>query len=256
MFAFVVMERLATVKLSAGHAPDRLLTVPAIDTGVGAGVGGGVGAGVGSGVGAGAGAGLGTGVGLGLGTGGGVGSGVGLDGGAGDGFTGNVGSAGVGLGSGTGAGAGWSGGVETIAAPVWVITTRESLTETVAVRALVLLFCSTDRVSVASPVPVDGVSFSQLASLLAVHAQSRAVVMEPVTAAPPAVTDEGRPATLDWHRMEPGPVTCDTDVSPHAAGKIASDTHPARISRVERRNEYVQQITDAAASADTRLSPV
>jgi hypothetical protein len=264
------------VKLSAGHVPDRLATVPVIDTAVGAGagagdgvgagvgVGSGVGVGDGAGVGVGAGAGLGVGVGsgAGAGVGAGAGSGVGFDDGAGAGFAGAVGSedgAGVGVGVGIGAvgvGAGCAGGADTTGvAPACVIATRESLTDTVAVRALVLLFGSTASVRVACPVPLDGVSFTQLTSLVAVHAQSRSVAIDPDSGPPAAPTDPGRPVMLDRHRITPGPVACDTDVSPHPASRIASDTHPASLAGIKRRKNHVQQVTAAAVSRNTRLSP-
>ena len=63
------------VNVTAGHLPDRLLTVPSKSTLVP--VGGGAGAGAGAGVGAGAGDGLGVGAGAGAGVGVGVGAGAG-----------------------------------------------------------------------------------------------------------------------------------------------------------------------------------
>jgi hypothetical protein len=106
---------------------------------------------------------------------------------------------------------------------------RASLTDTVAVLGFVVPFCPNETVTVASPVPVPGLSCTQFALLPALHAQSRVVSMETVRALPDAGTLEGSPETRASHRDAPGPVSCDTDVSPHAESRRPSDTSRPRV---------------------------
>ena len=111
------------------------------------------------------------------------------------------------------------------------MTKRWSLMAILALRERPVGFGSAARTIVPSPCPLLGSRTSQGTSLVADHAQSRAVVSCALTCAPPDGT--GGEVRLIWHRVAPpeGPTTEDLVLPPQADTKMR-DNESDTIARM------------------------